>query len=154
MYTAVYTLAAVCMFVYTAVNMLAADGAVFTHLYSPPPSSAVSQRSEHEVHKRIARELIGCWKFLCISSLAQRSFSSGVSGSKLSSSLRLTAASLVRLALSASLAACRAAAARCHLASLACVVSCWRLVAILCRFARNLSALASSVSFLRVAAAL
>ena len=47
MYTAVYTLAAVCMFVYTAVNMLAADGAVFTHLYSPPPSSAVSQRSEH-----------------------------------------------------------------------------------------------------------
>ena len=112
MYTAVYTLAAVCMFVYTAVNMLAADGAVFTHLYSPPPSSAVSQRSEHEVHKRIARELIGCWKFLCISSLAQRSFSSGVSGSKFSRSLRLTAASLIRLALSASLAACRAAAAR------------------------------------------
>ena len=111
MYTAVYTLAAVCMFVYTAVNMLAADGAVFTHLYSPPPSSAVSQRSEHEVHKRIARELIGCWKFLCIS-LAQRSFSSGVSGSKFSRSLRLTAASLIRLALSASLAACRAAAAR------------------------------------------
>ena len=28
MYTAVYTLAALCMFVYTAVNMLAADGAV------------------------------------------------------------------------------------------------------------------------------
>ena len=112
MYTAVYTLAAVCMFVYTAVNMLAADGAVFTHLYSPPPSSAVSQRSEHEVHKRIARELIGCWKFLCISSLAQRSFSSGVSGSKFSRSLRFTAASLIRLALSASLAACRAAAAR------------------------------------------
>ena len=81
MYTAVYTLAAVCMFVYTAVNMLAADGAVFTHLYSPPPSSAVSQRSEHEVHTRIARALMGCWKFLCISSLAQRSFSSGVSGS-------------------------------------------------------------------------
>ena len=41
-----------------------------------------------------------------------------------------------------------------HLPSLACVVSCWRLVAILCRFARNLSALASSVSLLRVAAAL
>ena len=41
-----------------------------------------------------------------------------------------------------------------HLASLACVVSCWRLVAFLCRFARNLSARASSVSLLRVAAAL
>ena len=41
-----------------------------------------------------------------------------------------------------------------HLASLACVVSCWRLVAFLCRFARNLSALASSVSLLGVAAAL
>ena len=41
-----------------------------------------------------------------------------------------------------------------HLASLACVVSCWRLVAFLCRFARNLSARASYVSLLRVAAAL
>ena len=111
-YTPMEVVCPVGMFVYTAVNMLAADGAVFTHLYSPPPSSAVSQRSEHEVHKRIARELIGCWKFLCISSLAQRSFSSGVSGSKFSRSLRLTAASLIRLALSASLAACRAAAAR------------------------------------------
>ena len=41
-----------------------------------------------------------------------------------------------------------------HLASLACVVSCWRLEAFLCRFARNLSARASYVSLLRVAAAL
>ena len=41
-----------------------------------------------------------------------------------------------------------------HLASLACVVSCWRLVACLCRFAHNLSARASSVSLLRVATAL
>ena len=55
---------------------------------------------------------MGCWKFLCISSLAQGSFSSGVSGSKFSRSLCFTAASLIRLALSASLAACRAAAAR------------------------------------------
>ena len=50
--------------------------------------------------------------FLCISSLAQPSFSSGVSGSKFARSLRFRAASLSRLALSASLAACRAAAVR------------------------------------------
>ena len=44
---------------------------------------------------------------------------------------------------------CRSARSLC-----VCVVSCWRLVAFLCRFARNLSARASSVSHLRVAAAL
>ena len=41
-----------------------------------------------------------------------------------------------------------------HLAPVACVVSCSRLAAFLCRFARNLSARASSVFLLRVAAAL
>ena len=40
---------------------------------------------------------LGCWKFLCIPSLAQPSFYSGVSGSKFARSLRFTAASLSRL---------------------------------------------------------
>ena len=39
---------------------------------------------------------MGCWKFLCISSLAQPRFSSGVSGSKFARSLRFRAASLAR----------------------------------------------------------
>ena len=39
---------------------------------------------------------MGCWKFLCIS-LAQPSFTSGVSGSKFARSLRFTVASLSRL---------------------------------------------------------
>ena len=55
---------------------------------------------------------MGSWKIHCISSLAQPSFSSGLAGSKPARSLRFTAASLCRLALLASVAACRAAASR------------------------------------------
>ena len=51
--------------------------------------------AQNTVHTRIARVLMGCWKFLCIS-LAQRSFSSGVSGSEFARSLRFTAASAAR----------------------------------------------------------